>query len=276
MKKFKTGNLKTTKRIALALVIMLMFSTMMRPIPVFGGADELSDKQKEFVLKYYQIAVELAVDHNMPWQIAMAQGIVESGAGTTDLAVYHNNFFGITKPGGGFQHFETPEAGWQGYFDNIQNTKVYSRNGIYETFDDPERCVEVLYASGYAEDPLYVEKVTAMFYKVEKFRLEMGLLSSAEYYEKIETEAQEAWEQNEIEYATFRAELESIGKKAQAKMEKRGRSGVTLIMSGLMAEYHYVLTDETAAELITPGVVKIIDTKKIFEGDELVVPLPEE
>lgn len=51
--------------------------------------------KEEYVSKWNRIAVEEMIQHNIPASITLAQGILESASGNSDLAVNGNNHFGI-------------------------------------------------------------------------------------------------------------------------------------------------------------------------------------
>jgi LysM repeat protein len=51
--------------------------------------------KEEYVKKWRQVAVSQMIEHNVPASITMAQGILESGNGNSDLAKKGNNHFGI-------------------------------------------------------------------------------------------------------------------------------------------------------------------------------------
>ena len=49
----------------------------------------------EYIEKYRDMAIEQQIKHRIPAAITMAQGILESNAGRSELAVNANNHFGI-------------------------------------------------------------------------------------------------------------------------------------------------------------------------------------
>ena len=50
-----------------------------------------------YIKKYYKIAMREMNDYGIPASITLAQGILESAAGTSRLAVQANNHFGMVK-----------------------------------------------------------------------------------------------------------------------------------------------------------------------------------
>lgn len=51
--------------------------------------------RERYIAAFKQIAVEKMKEYKIPASITLAQGVLESGAGRSDLAVYANNHFGI-------------------------------------------------------------------------------------------------------------------------------------------------------------------------------------
>lgn len=122
----------------------------------------------------------------------VAQAILESANGTSELAVHANNFFGLKHskgrcptatgvyakkgseqlPDGSYVSgdmlwckFPTMEAGVQGYFDFLKNGWGRYDNLIGIT--DPQAYLETIRADGYATSLDYVKKVWAVLLKYD-------------------------------------------------------------------------------------------------------------
>lgn len=152
---------------------------------VAGEADPsrgLSSLQAGFVDKYHDIAVKLGMEYGIPWETPMAQGILESAAGTSQLARERNNFFGIgafdSDPDKAF-HFSTPEEGWRGYFENIRKTPTYKQHGAFNYPGDPVAYANAIKEAGYATDPAYVSKLEQFIKAIQLRTEEKGWKSSA-------------------------------------------------------------------------------------------------
>ena len=149
------------------------------------GTVNLSQTQLDFVDKYHDIAANLSLQYGIPWEAVMAQGILESGAGTSNFAINRNNFFGI----GAFDSntdnaysFDTPEEGWLGYYENIRRTSVYRNNGIFQgaTVTDPYEYIVIVKQAGYATDPIYVDKLFPIVKSIIAYSNQKGWASSAQ------------------------------------------------------------------------------------------------
>lgn len=145
----------------------------------------LSSTQAGFVDAYHDIAAQLSVEYGIPWETVMAQGILESAAGTSHFATERNNFFGIgafdSNPDNAFR-YDTPEAGWKGYFENIRKTATYRNHGVFQgdTITDPYAYLVAIKSAGYATDPNYINKVSQFIAAIENRSKEQGWASSAE------------------------------------------------------------------------------------------------
>lgn len=169
-----------------------------------SGAPGLSAEQVAFLEQYHDIAEKLSVQYGIPWETVMAQGMVESGSGTSNFARERNNFFGIgafdSNPNNAHS-FATPEEGWEGYYKNIVNTQTYRDHGVFSgnTVTDPYAYLRAVKDAGYATDPDYVSKNSKVIDAINNYAKTKGWASSAELaakhpemLENAETNAQGA------------------------------------------------------------------------------------
>lgn len=142
----------------------------------------LSGVQSAFVDQYHNIAIQLGAEYGIPWEAVMAQGILESGAGTSRFARERNNFFGIgafdSNPDHAFS-YASPAEGWKGYFENIRKTKTYSAHGAFNYANDPYGYMEAIMAAGYGTDPNYIAKITPIIKAIQNRAKEQGWSSSS-------------------------------------------------------------------------------------------------
>ncbi|MDO4612024.1 MAG: glucosaminidase domain-containing protein [Candidatus Saccharibacteria bacterium] len=145
----------------------------------------LTATQAGFVDQYHDIAANLSVQYGIPWETVMAQGILESAAGTSRFATERNNFFGIgafdSNPDNAFR-YDTPTDGWRGYYQNIAKTATYRNHGVFQgdAITDPYVYLAAIKAAGYATDPAYIEKNSKLIAAVENRAQEKGWMSSAQ------------------------------------------------------------------------------------------------
>ena len=152
-----------------------------------GGvlSGEPDGTQVGFIKTYHDIAVMHSINYGIPWETVMAQGILESASGTSYFARERNNFFGIgafdSNPDNAFS-YETPEAGWEGYYKNIVNTPTYRNHGVFQgdTITNPYAYAQAIKNAGYATDPNYVSKLSSLISMIERVSEEEGWKSSKE------------------------------------------------------------------------------------------------
>lgn len=149
----------------------------------------LSAHQVAFIETYHDIAVQNSINYGIPWETVMAQGIQESGAGTSNFARNRNNFFGLgaydSNPNNAYS-YATPEEGWEGYYQLIQRVAVYRQHGVFagDTVTDPYAYLVAIKEAGYASDPNYVASVSKFIAAIEDYSKSKGWLSSKELAEK--------------------------------------------------------------------------------------------
>lgn len=161
----------------------------------------LTSVQAGFVDTYHDIAIQLSVEYGIPWEAVMAQGILESAAGTSRFAIERNNFFGLgavdSNPGAAY-YYPTPMAGWRGYYDFIKNNSRYRNHGVFKepTVTNPYAYLQAIKNAGYATDPNYVSKVSGFITAVINRAKEKGWPTSSElatrYPEMLENAAANA------------------------------------------------------------------------------------
>lgn len=131
---------------------------------------------QQYIEKYSTLAVEQMKRHGVPASITLAQGLLESGAGTSELAKKANNHFGI-KTGGI----------WKGavYYkdDDYKNEAFRKYNRIEDSFEDHSLFLKTrsryaslfqlsptdykgwangLKAAGYATNPAYGKQLISL------------------------------------------------------------------------------------------------------------------
>jgi len=127
---------------------------------------------QQYIDQYKDIAIEQMQRHRIPASITLAQGLFESGAGRSELAVKGNNHFGIKC------------NGWSGrkvYHDDDERNECFrAYNSAFESYEDHSRFLtgskrysalfnlritdykgwaKGLKAAGYATNPQYANKL---------------------------------------------------------------------------------------------------------------------
>lgn len=87
-----TSKILKKKRMKSCLTILALSSIVSVSAAVFSDS-KISKEQ--YIDLWRQVAVRQMIDHKIPASITLAQGILESGSGNSDLAKKGNNHFGI-------------------------------------------------------------------------------------------------------------------------------------------------------------------------------------
>jgi len=136
---------------------------------------------QEFIEKYSPVAMEEMRRHGIPASIKLAQGILESGFGNSELAVNANNHFGIKCHGWGggsylydddarnecFRLYDDPKQSW---LDHSQFLLTRPRYAFLFELDimDYKGWARGLRKAGYATNPRYPQLLTRI---IEEHRL---------------------------------------------------------------------------------------------------------
>ena len=163
----------------------------------------MAQKQNQTYLDYIEqwkeTAVQQQTDYRVPAAITMAQALLESSAGQSELALNARNHFGIKCTSdwfGGVYYYDDDSRGecFRQYADAYESFKDHSlflKRPRYATcfeiaVEDYEGWAHRLKACGYATDPGYASKLIKI---IEDYRLDT-LAATPELFGKKEPEPQ--------------------------------------------------------------------------------------
>ena len=139
------------------------------------------DSYEAYVLTYYPIAVEQMHRHRIPASITLAQGLLESGAGKSELTRKSNNHFGIkahnnwtgkttsTMDNGKLCQFRVYDSARESYEDHSQFLMRPRYAALFRLdVTDYKGWAYGLKNAGYAEDPAYPQKLISL---IERYGL---------------------------------------------------------------------------------------------------------
>ena len=157
-----------------------LFAILVVLLSVFCMADT---PQKSYIEKYSDLAIEEMYRTGVPASITLAQGLLESGYGLSELAVKGNNHFGIKchntwtgakvyhdddRKGECFRKYDSPEESFKDHSDFLRYRDRYRF-----LFDlDPADYKGWAYGlrkAGYATDPQYPEKLIRLIEEHELY-----------------------------------------------------------------------------------------------------------
>ena len=164
----------------------------------------LSDYTLAYIEQYAPIAMEEMRKFKIPASITLAQGILESGSGRSNLALKSNNHFGIKchtgwkgekvyhdddEKGECFRKYQYPATSYQDHSLFLTTRFRYaSLFGLDK--DDYKRWAKGLKKAGYATDPKYPDKLINYIEKYELYKYDKMVLKgkSLEYVSVSEEE----------------------------------------------------------------------------------------
>lgn len=147
-------------------IILLLILTLSLPQISISQGNRIT--AQEFISTYKQIAIEEMNLHRVPASIKMAQAILESGFGNSDLARNANNFFGIKcsgwqgqtylkdddKPNECFRAYGSAEESFRDHSQFLRTRPWYAP--LFElSLTDYKGWANGLQRAGYATNPNY-------------------------------------------------------------------------------------------------------------------------
>lgn len=158
----------------------ILFATIIVLLSVLCLADT---PQKSYIEKYSDLAVEEMYRSGVPASITLAQGLLESGNGLSELAVKGNNHFGIKchnawtgskvyhdddEKGECFRKYDSPEESFRDHSDFLRYRDRYRFLFDLEP-TDYKGWAHGLRKAGYATDPKYPEKLIRLIEEYELY-----------------------------------------------------------------------------------------------------------
>ena len=140
-----------------------------------------------YIDTYARVAVDKMNQHGIPASITLAQGILESGAGQSDLAKYANNHFGIKchNDWSGktyhkdddarnecFRKYKSPQESFEDHSQFLKKNRYADLFQLEST--DYKAWAHGLKKAGYATNPLYAERLIKLIedYNLSRFDIE--------------------------------------------------------------------------------------------------------
>ena len=131
-----------------------------------------AESRESYIRRYKDIAIREMERTGIPASIKLAQGILESGCGTSELAVNANNHFGIKcndwagatytmdddKRNECFRKYATAEESWIDHSEFLTSRSRYAKLFQLKT-TDYKGWARGLKAAGYATNPLYAHQL---------------------------------------------------------------------------------------------------------------------
>ena len=166
-----------------------------------------------YIEQYSDLAIEHMDRYKIPASITLAQGILESGAGMSDLARRSNNHFGIKchrgwsggrvfaaddTPNDCFRSYKNVEDSYQDHSEFLVGGSRY-KNLFELSITDYKGWAKGLQKSGYATDRAYANKLIKLIEDYELYRFD-----DIKYRKGVSRKQREAIRKNESSVATWK------------------------------------------------------------------------
>ena len=153
-----------SKKLALATILTLSLSVM-------GVAAQQKITTQEYIAKYKDIAIDHMERYGIPASITLAQGILESNSGNSELSRKSNNHFGIKckkdwtggkvyhdddAKGECFRSYKSVEESYEDHAEYLDAQPRYDSLFVYSS-SDYRSWARGLKAAGYATNPKYAQ-----------------------------------------------------------------------------------------------------------------------
>lgn len=219
--------------------------------------------QEEYVRKYAPVAVREMYRSGVPASITLAQGLLESRYGQSELATEGNNHFGIKchnwkgktmkhdddRRGECFRVYDDAEASFRDHSDFLRYSDRYKFLFEYKT-TDYKSWAYGLKKAGYATDPKYPEKLIK---NIEDYRLyNYDKMSVAQADKSFGVQGEERT------VSRRRKKDEEKAEKVRSKEERKSRKRVRSAAAGGEAE---------KLDVIPASPLSIEEPKKLEEKD---------
>lgn len=150
-------------------------------------AQTLNSNYLKYIEKYHIIAVKHQQQYGIPASITLAQGLLESSAGLSDLAVVANNHFGIKchntwkgkrmyedddQKNDCFRSYPSPDDSFEDHARFLKRKRYEPLFSLKVT--DYQGWAKGLKKCGYATDPAYATKLIHLIERYELFLYDSG------------------------------------------------------------------------------------------------------
>ncbi|MCF0201893.1 MAG: glucosaminidase domain-containing protein [Bacteroidaceae bacterium] len=145
---------------------------------------------ENYIKKYAPIAVEQMKKHSIPASITLAQGLIESGAGTSEMASRGNNHFGIKcHDWTGKRQYHNDDMdnecfrAYNSARESFEDHSLFLKRKRYErlfTYDitDYKKWAHGLKACGYATNPVYAKTLIDIIERYQLYQYDSQKTSS--------------------------------------------------------------------------------------------------
>lgn len=237
-----------------------------------------------YIQQYRDMAIEQQIKHQVPAAITMAQGLLESAAGQSELATQANNHFGIKcandwvgktythddeKSNECFRQYASVE-------DSYEDHSLFLLRKRYESLfalpkADYKAWAHGLSACGYATDPKYPEKLIRI---IEQYDLQALTLDTILVKAGIVSESDTTWhtiplQDNILQQQESRSINEVIH--VSTKHEKGRTNGIRYVIASEGDTYQSLAIALNMYERTLRKYNDALDTRELVAGQKVYI-----
>lgn len=209
--------------------------------------------QQVYIDQFATLAVEEMYRSGIPASITLAQGLLESRYGLSELAVKGNNHFGIKchnswsgkkmyydddRRGECFRKYSSPEQSYRDHSDFLRYRDRYKFLFDYK-ITDYKSWAHGLKKAGYATDPSYAKKLIDIIEKYELHEYDRKPASFARHHRKAEGRTVAKKKERKSERGT-KTVVPDVIPESPTVMEQ-----VTVLSEEERAEFHFSISRQT-------------------------------
>lgn len=223
----------------------------------------MSQKQANYIDQYSDLAVDQMRKYGIPASVILAQGLLESAAGTSSLAVNDNNHFGIKvspawlKEGGGYSVHsdDTPNDRFCTFSSVAESYEYHSRflkeNSRYSRCftlkpDDYAGWTDELQRQGYASDPKYSSKLQSIIQQYGLDRFDRQAMAAGLHIGSAEPVGQS---ESQVKYCSFPLDRADGIFQASSLFGAQAQDGSVRSSLDILSDGEQVLCPERGAEV---------------------------
>lgn len=184
-------SMKVLRQVLRSTGYLLILSLVLAVGPLVAQVGQRHSTYEAYVRKHYAEAIRQMNRHSVPASITMAQGLVETGAGKSSLAMQYNNHFGIKchaswtgkrtykdddRANECFRHYDSWEESYEDHSLFLKRDR-YTRLFALR-HDDYRGWAKGLQNAGYATNKGYANKLISIIETYELYTLDNGKLPS--------------------------------------------------------------------------------------------------
>lgn len=266
---FAAMNFVNGKRLACALASVLVLAG-------FAVRADVRSDRLAYIDKYSALAISEMERTGVPASITLAQGLLESGAGKSRLAVKANNHFGIKchkswtgekiyhdddAPGECFRSYSKAEDSYRDHSDFLRYYDRYKFLFDYE-ITDYKSWAYGLKKAGYATDPAYADKLIKLIESYSLQNFDSGVVVKVVSPDKLERASVMPQSYDEkFEFALDRPVYQKNG--VACVYSEAGDTYASLALAyNLFTKEILRFNDLDESEELLPGTIVYIQAKK--------------